>query len=110
MSHGGGIKDVWFGVTILLIYYRFIVRFIIGLEFLFLFQFFLENMSSLSISSSDTCSSTFCNHIIFIDRYNIGIFESCYASSFCIESTAIWCWILSPVRREVVYTFLVAVC
>ena len=53
-------------MTILLIYYRFIVWFSIGLEFLFiqfLLQFFLVHMSSLSISSSSTYSSTFSNHI-----------------------------------------------
>ena len=58
--------DIWVQMTILLIYYRFIVRFTIGLEFLlilFLLQFFLEQMSSLSISSSATQSSTFSNHI-----------------------------------------------
>ena len=44
----------------------FIVRFTIGLEVLFiqfLLQFFLAQMSSLSISSSATYSSTFSNHI-----------------------------------------------
>ena len=47
--------DIWVKMTISLIYYRFIVRFTIGLEFLFikfLLQFFLADMSSLSISSS----------------------------------------------------------
>ena len=40
--------DIWFQMTISLIYYRFIVRFTIGLDFLFiqsLLQFFLEQMS-----------------------------------------------------------------
>ena len=49
--------DIWVQMTISLIYYRFIVRFTIGLEFLFiqfLLQFFLAQMSSLSISSSAT--------------------------------------------------------
>ena len=49
-----------------LIYCRFIVRFTIGLEFLFitfLFQFFLVQMSSLWISSSATYSTTFSTHI-----------------------------------------------
>ena len=53
-------------MTISFIYYRFIVRFTIGLEFLFTqfhLQFFLEQMSSLSISSSATYSSTFSKHI-----------------------------------------------
>ena len=48
---------IWVQVTISLIYYRFIVRFTIRLEFLFitfLLQFFLTQMSSLSISSSAT--------------------------------------------------------
>ena len=50
----------------ILIYYRFLVRFTIGLEFLFIqfhLQFFLTQMSSLSISSSAAYSSTFSNHI-----------------------------------------------
>ena len=49
-----------------MIYYRFIVRFTKGLELLFITflpQFFLAQMSSLSISSSATYSSTFSNHI-----------------------------------------------
>ena len=53
-------------MTISLIYHRFIVRFTIALEFLFLLfllQFFLAHMSSLSISSSATYSSTFSSHI-----------------------------------------------
>ena len=85
--------DIWVQMSISLIYYRFIVRFIIGLELLFitfLLQLFLPQMSSLSISSSTTYSSTFSNHIC-MDRYNIGIFESCYASRVCIESIAVWC-------------------
>ena len=58
--------DIWVKLTISLIYYRFIVRFTIGLEFLFilfLLQFFLAQMSSLWISSSAKYSSTFSNHI-----------------------------------------------
>ena len=58
--------DIWVQITISLIYYRFIVRFTKGLELLFitfLLQFFLAQMSSLSISSSATYSSTFSNHI-----------------------------------------------
>ena len=54
--------DIWVKTTISLIYYMFIVRFTIGLEFLFiqfLLQFFLAHMSSHSISSS----ATFSNHI-----------------------------------------------
>ena len=53
-------------MTILLIYYRFIVRVTIGFEFLFmafLLQFFLAQMSSLSISSTATYPTTFSNHI-----------------------------------------------
>ena len=56
----------WVQVTISLIYYRFIVRFTIGLEFLFitlLLQFFVAQMSSLSMSWSAIYSSTFSNHI-----------------------------------------------
>ena len=74
--------DISVQMAISLIYYRFIVRFTIGLEFLFilfLLQFFLAQMSSYIL------------HYIFIERYNIGIFESCYASMVCIESTAICC-------------------
>ena len=83
-------------MTISEIYYKFIVWFTIGLEFLFitfLLQFFLVQMSSLSVSSSAIYSSTLSNHIIiiFIGRYNIGMFESCYASRVFIESTAVWC-------------------
>ena len=101
-------------MTISLIYYRFIVRFTIGLELLFipfLLKFFLAQMSSLSISSSATYSSTFSNHIyVSIDRCNIGIFESCYASRVCIESTAGWCCHRCyPPGSEKWYTFLVAV-
>ena len=58
--------DIWLKMTISLIYYMFIVRFTIGLEVLFiqfLLQFFLAQMSSLSISSSATYSSTLSNHI-----------------------------------------------
>ena len=58
--------DIWVQMTISLIYYRFIVRFTIGLEFifiLFLLKFFLAQMSSLSISNSATYSSTFSNHV-----------------------------------------------
>ena len=58
--------DIWIQMTISLIYYRFIVRLTIGFEFLFILfflQFLLAQMSSLWISSSDTYSSTFSNHI-----------------------------------------------
>ena len=58
--------DIWVQMTISLIYYRFIVRFTIGIEFLFiafLLQFFLAHMCSLSISSSATYPSTFSYHI-----------------------------------------------
>ena len=47
--------DRWVQVTILLIYYRFIVRFTIAFEFLFiafLHQFFWAHMSTLPISSA----------------------------------------------------------
>ena len=53
-------------MTILLIYYRFIIRFTIELELIFikfLLQFFLTQMYSLSISSSAIYYSTFSNHI-----------------------------------------------
>ena len=46
---------IWVQMTISLIYYRFIVQFTIGLAFLFitfLLQFFLAQISSVSISSS----------------------------------------------------------
>ena len=35
-------------------------------------------------------------------RYNIGIFEGCYASSVCIESTAVYCCLIkiSPLQYE----------
>ena len=66
MSRGGGIKRLTDQVTISLIYYRFIVRFTIGFEFLFtifLLQFFLAQVSSLSMSSSAIYYSTLSNHI-----------------------------------------------
>ena len=53
-------------MTISLIYYRFIVRFTLGLEFLFiafLLQFFLAHMFSLSTNSSAIYSSTLSNRI-----------------------------------------------
>ena len=53
--------DIWAQMTISLIHYRFIVRFTIGLELLFilfLLQFFLAQMSSLWISGSATYSAT----------------------------------------------------
>ena len=84
-------------MTISLIYYRFIVRLTIGLEFLFmlfLLQFFLAQMSSLSISSSVTYSSTCSSHIYI---YNISIFEHCYASRVCIKSIAV---VMDVVPRE----------
>ena len=58
--------DIWVQMTTSLIYYRFIVRFTIGLEFLliqFLLRLFLAQTCSLSISSSATYPSTFSNHI-----------------------------------------------
>ena len=58
--------DIWVKMTISLIYYRFIVRFTMGLKFLFIqffLQFFLAQMSPLSTSSSATYSSTFSKHI-----------------------------------------------
>ena len=57
---------IWVQMTLSLIYYRFIVKFTIGLELLFItffLKFFLTHMSSLSICSSATYSSTFSNHI-----------------------------------------------
>ena len=68
--------DIWVQMTISLIYYRFIVRFTIGLELLFitfLLQFFLTQMSSLSISSSATYSSTFFKHI-YVSIYIISVY------------------------------------
>ena len=58
--------DICAQTTISLIFYRFIVRFTKGLEFLlilFLLQFFLAQMSPMWISSSATYSSTFSNHL-----------------------------------------------
>ena len=55
-------------MAISLIYYRCIVRFIIGYAFLFitfLLQFVLVQMSSLSISCYAIYSSTFSNHVYF---------------------------------------------
>ena len=63
---GGSKNDIWVQITISLIYYRFIVKLTIGLEFLFItfiLQFYLTQMSFLSISSSAIYSSTFSNHI-----------------------------------------------
>ena len=55
--------DIWVQATISLIYYKFIVRFTIGLEFLFitfLLQFFLTQMSSYILPHFQT---------IYIFRY-----------------------------------------
>ena len=62
MSRGEGNQILTYGFM----HYMFIVWFIIGLEYLFitlLLQFFLAQMSSLSISTSAIYSSTFSNHI-----------------------------------------------
>ena len=88
--------DIWVQITISLIYYRFIVRFTIGLEFLFIqfhLQFFLVQMSSLSISSSATYSSTFSNHNIYlsIDIISVYLKVAMHQRSVCIESTAVCC-------------------
>ena len=59
------------------IYSRFIVQFTKGLEFLFilfLLQFFLAKMSSLSISSSATYSSTFSSHILYLSIDIISVY------------------------------------
>ena len=67
---------IWVQMTISLIYYRFIDRLTIGLKFqfmLFLLQFFLAHMSSLSISSSATYSSTFSSHI-YLSIYIISVY------------------------------------
>ena len=66
--------DIWVQMTFSFIYYRFIVRFTLGLELLFiqfLLQFFLAHMSSLSIFSSATYPYTFSNHIILYLWINI---------------------------------------
>ena len=74
-------------MTISLIYYRFIDRFTIGLQFLFitwLLRFFLEHMPSLSISSSAIYSSKLSNHIyLSVDIISVYL--------VCIESTAVFC-------------------
>ena len=66
MSGDGGNDGLTDQVTISLIYYRFIVQFTIGYEFLFiafLLQFFLVQMSSLCISSSSIYYSTISNRV-----------------------------------------------
>ena len=107
---------VWVQVTISFIYYRFIVRFTIGLEFLFitfLLQLFLTQMSSLSIASSAIYSSTSYNHIyLSVDIISV------YLKVAMHQGT-----VLSPLLFAVVmdrccpsearlkwYTFQVAVC
>ena len=68
--------DIWVQMTISFIYYRFIVRFTTGLELLFItfiLQFFLAQMSSLSISSSARYSSTFSNDIC-VSIYIISVY------------------------------------
>ena len=53
--------------VVLYIYYRFIVHFLIVLDFLFItfsLHFFLLWTSSLSISSSAMSASTLCNHVL----------------------------------------------
>ena len=64
---------------------RCIVRFTVGLEFLFitfLLQFFLAPMSSLLMSSSAIYYTTFSNHIyIYVSVYLKGIMHQGYALS-----------------------------
>ena len=92
-------------MTISVIYYRFIDLFTIGLEFLFitfLLQFFLVQISSLSTSSSDIYSSTFSNHIYL----SVDIKSVCYKVVMhqgSVLSPLLLSWMLSPVRRVVVY-------
>ena len=55
---------------------RLIVRFTVGLEFLFitfLLQFFMAQMSSLLMYSSAIYFSTFSNHIYYVSVYLKGI-------------------------------------
>ena len=77
---------IWVQITISLIYYRFIVRFTIGYELFlfsqFLLQFFLAQMSSLSISSSATYASTLSNHIyLSIDIISVYLKDSMHQRS-----------------------------
>ena len=99
--------NIWVQVTIPLIYYRFIVRFTIGNEFLiitFLLQFFLVQMSSLSISSSAIYSSTFYNHV-YLSIYIILVYLKVGMNEKSVLSPLLFAVVmaLSPVRREVVY-------
>ena len=72
---------IWVQVTMM--FYRFIIRFTIGLGFLFiafLLQFFMAHMFSLSISSSTIYYSTLSSHIYLsvdiISVYvNVGMYQ-----------------------------------
>ena len=61
------------------VYYRFIVRFPIGLDFLFItyfLHFFLSWRSSLSISTSVTSASTLYNHVLLGSSNRSSAFNS----------------------------------
>ena len=84
-------------------FYRFIVLFTIGLEFLFiqfLLQFFLDQMSSMSISSSATYSSTFSNHI-YLSIDIISVYLKVAMHQWSVLSPLLF--VVMDVRREVVY-------
>ena len=95
--------DIWVPMTISLLYYRFIVRFTIRLAFLFivfLLQFFLAQMSFLSICSYATYSSTFYSHIyLSIDIISVYMKAAMHQVHWCLLLS----WMLCPVRQAVVY-------
>ena len=89
-------------MTISLIYYRFIVRFTMGLEFLFiqfLLQLFLVQMSSLSISSSATYASTFSNHIYL----SIDIITVYFKNVFVVVMDVVFSKARSGIPSELLY-------
>ena len=84
--------DIWVQMAISWIYYRFIVRFTIGLELLFITFLGTDIFCRYLVLPHILPYSLTIYMYICIDRYNISIFENCYASRACIESTAVWCY------------------
>ena len=92
---------LYFSCLIIGCYYRFVVRFPIWLDFLFItfrLHFFLSWMSSLSISSSDISASTFSNHVFlfvfqpvfFLQLWSQYIFSPSYMSIPSQSTTSIF--------------------
>ena len=77
-------------IYIYIIYYRFIVRFLIGLDFLFitfLLHFLLSWTSSLSISCSAISASTLSNHV-FLDLPTGLLPSTLYSIHFFTQSSS----------------------